>query len=64
VLRLFGEHPQPNAGESYLAGAHLLRMEHLAAAEQLARQSLVLARQYDRVIDRFVISQVFLGALK
>ena len=65
VLRLFGEHPQPNAGESYLGLARIYyEWNDLAAAEQLARQSLVLARQYDRVIDRFVISQVFLGRLK
>jgi len=36
----------------------------LDAAEQHGRQSLHLARRYDRVIDRFVICEVFTARLK
>ena len=65
VLRLFGEQPLPNACEAYLGLARIsYEWNDLDAAEEHARQSLVLARQFDRVIDRFVISQVFLARLK
>jgi LuxR family maltose regulon positive regulatory protein len=36
----------------------------LDSAEQHGEQSLQLARQYDRVIDRFIVSEVFLSRLK
>src|SRR5262249_11909396 len=36
----------------------------LEAAEQHAQQSLPLARQYERVLDRFVSCEVFLARLK
>jgi len=36
----------------------------LDAAEQHGQQGLQLARQYDRVIDRFIFSEVFLARLK
>ena len=65
VLRLFGEQPLPNACEAYLGLARIsYEWNDLDAAEQQAQQSLVLARQFDRLIDRFVISQVFLARLK
>ena len=34
------------------------------SAEQYGQQSLQLARQYDQVIDRFIISEVFLARMK
>jgi LuxR family maltose regulon positive regulatory protein len=65
VLRLFGEHPQPNACEVSLGLARIFyEWNDPEAAEKYAQQSLVLARQYDPGIDRFVISQVFLARLK
>ena len=36
----------------------------LDAAEQHGQQSLQLARQYDKTIDRFIIGEVFLARLK
>src|SRR6185295_13029262 len=42
----------------------LYEWNDLDAAEQHGRQSLDLARQYDRVIDRFIICEVFLARLK
>jgi LuxR family transcriptional regulator, maltose regulon positive regulatory protein len=65
VLRLFGEQPLPNACEVYLGLARIsYEWNDLDAAEEHAQQSLVLARQFDPGIDRFVISQVFLARLK
>ncbi len=65
VLPLFGDHPQPNAAEVYLGLARICyEWNDLDAAEQHGEQSLQLAQQYDRVIDRFIISEVFLARLK
>lgn len=65
VLELTGEHPQPNAGEVHLGLARICyEWNHLDAAEQHGQQSLQLTRQYDRVIDRFILAEVFLARLK
>ena len=51
--------------EAHLGLARILyEWNDLDAAEQHGRQSLQLARQYDRVIDRFVVCEVFLARLK
>ncbi len=65
VLRLAGDQPLP-----ILSGAHLgLAQIHyewndLDAAEQHGQQSLLLARQFERVIDRYIVSEVFLARLR
>jgi LuxR family maltose regulon positive regulatory protein len=65
LLPLFSEHPQPNAAEVYLGLARIYyEWNDLETAEQHGQQSLKLARLYDRVIDRFIISEVFLARLK
>ncbi len=65
VLQLSGDHPHPNAGEVHLGLARICyEWNDLEAAEQHGQQSLQLTRQYDRVIDRFIISEVFLARLK
>ena len=65
MLRLSGDHPQPNAGEMYLGLARIYyQWNDLDAAEQHGRQSLQLTRQYDRVIDRFIVTEVFMARLK
>jgi LuxR family maltose regulon positive regulatory protein len=65
VLQLFGEHPQPNAAEVHIGLARIFyEWNDLEAAEQHGRQSLELARQYDSVIDRYIISEVFLARVK
>jgi LuxR family maltose regulon positive regulatory protein len=65
VLLLSGEYPHPNAGEVHLGLARIYyEWNDLEAAEQHGQQSLQLTRQYDRVIDRFIISEVFLVRLK
>ncbi len=66
-LQLIGDYyySPPSAGEAYLGLARLCyEWNDLDAAEQHGQQSLQLARQYDQVIDRFVISEVFLARLK
>jgi LuxR family transcriptional regulator, maltose regulon positive regulatory protein len=45
-------------------GRILYEWNDLDAAEQHGRQSLHLARQYDKVIDRFIICELFLARLK
>jgi LuxR family maltose regulon positive regulatory protein len=42
----------------------LYEWNDLAAAEQHGRQSVDLARQYDSVIDRFIVCEVFLARLR
>ena len=65
VLQLVGDHPLPSACEAYLGLARICyEWNDLDAAEQHGQQSLQLARQYDRVIDRFIICEVFLARLK
>jgi LuxR family maltose regulon positive regulatory protein len=65
VLQLSGDHPQPNVGEDHLGLARILyEWNDLDGAEQHGQKSLQLTQQYDSVIDRFIISEVFLARLK
>ncbi len=65
VLQRFGDKPLPVASEGHLGLARVLyEWNDLEAALAHGRQSLHLARQYDRVIDRFVACEVFLARLK
>jgi LuxR family maltose regulon positive regulatory protein len=65
VLQLMGDHPQPNVGEAHLGLARIYyEWNDLEAAEQHGQQSLQLTQQYDRGIDRYVISELFLVRLK
>ena len=65
VLKLEGDTPQPVSYEAHLGLARIsYEWNDLEAAEKFGQQSLILARQYDRVIDRFVICEVFLARLK
>jgi LuxR family maltose regulon positive regulatory protein len=65
ALQLLGEKPLPIASEAHLGLARICyEWNDLDAAQQHAQQSLQLARQFDRVLDRFVIGEVFLARLK
>jgi len=65
VLKLVGDPPLPSASDAYLGLARIYyEWNDLAAAEHYGQQSLHLAQQYERVIDRFIISEVFLARLK
>ncbi|HEX8228102.1 MAG TPA: LuxR C-terminal-related transcriptional regulator [Chloroflexia bacterium] len=65
VLQVAGDQPLQIIGEAHLGLARVLyEWNDLEAAEQHGRQSLHLARQYDKVIDRFIIVEVFLARLK
>lgn len=65
VVQLFGDHPLPNACEAFLGLAQIsYQWNDLDAAEQYGQQSLQMARQYDRGIDRFVLCELFLARLK
>jgi len=65
ALQLFGDYPLPFACEAYLGLARICyEWNDLYAAEQHGQQSLRLAQQWDRVIDRFIVCEVFLARLK
>ena len=65
VLHLAGDLPQPAVCEAYRGLAQIYyEWNDLDAAEQHGQQSLKLARQYDKKIDRFIISEVFLARLR
>jgi LuxR family transcriptional regulator, maltose regulon positive regulatory protein len=65
VLQLAGDQPLQVIYDAHLGLARILyEWNDLDAAEQHGRQSLHLARQYDRVIDRFIVCEVFLARLK
>ena len=65
IVQLAGDKPQQIIGEAHLGLARILyEWNDLESAEHHARQSLHLSRQYERVIDRFVIGEVFLSRLK
>ncbi|MGN6756212.1 MAG: LuxR C-terminal-related transcriptional regulator, partial [Thermomicrobiales bacterium] len=65
VQQLAGDQPLAIVYEAHLGLARVLyEWNDLDAAEQEGRQGLYLARQYDRVIDRFIVCEVFLARLK
>ena len=65
VLDLSGDHPHPNIGEAHLGLARIYyQWNDLDAAEQHGLKSLQLTQQFDRMIDRFILSEVFLAQVK
>ena len=65
ALQLAGDQPLQIIYEAHLCLARVLyEWNDLAAAEQHGRQSLHLARQYDSVIDRFILCELFLARLQ
>ena len=65
VLQLIDEYSPPNAPVAYLGLARIYyEWNDLDAAEQYGEKSLQLARQYDQVIDRLILSELFLASLK
>jgi LuxR family transcriptional regulator, maltose regulon positive regulatory protein len=65
VLQWVGDRPQQIIHEAHLGLARILyEWNDLETAEQHARQSIHLARQYESVIDRFIVCEVFLARVK
>lgn len=65
VLQMAGDQPLQIVYEAHLGLARILyEWNDLEAAEQRGRQSLDLARQYDAVIDRFIVCEVLLARLR
>ncbi len=65
VLQLAGDQRLQIINEAHLGLARVLyEWNDLDAAEQHGRQSFDLAWQYDTVIDRFIVCEVFLARLK
>lgn len=65
VLQWAGDQPLQIIHEAHLGLARILyEWNDLETAEQQGQQSLHLARQYDKVIDRFILCELFLARLK
>ncbi len=65
ALHLFGDQLLPVAGEAHLGLARIFyEWNDLDAAQQHGQQSLQLARQYDQISDRLILSELFLVRLK
>jgi LuxR family maltose regulon positive regulatory protein len=65
ILQLAGDQPLQILHESHLGLARIFyEWNDLAAAEPHARKALALARQYEKVIDRFIICELFLARLR
>ena len=65
ILQLAGDQPLQIIGEVHLGLAHILyEWNDLEGAEQHGGQSLQLEQQYEKVIDRYIICEVFLARLK
>ena len=65
VLQLIGDSPLPTAGEAYRGLAQIYyEWNDLDTAERYGQQGLRLSQQYERGIDRFIITEVFLARLK
>lgn len=65
VLPLIDEYSPYNAPVAYLGLARIYyEWNDLDAAEQYAQHSLKLSRQFDQVIDRLVLSELFLASPK
>ncbi|MBK8904470.1 MAG: NACHT domain-containing protein [Anaerolineaceae bacterium] len=65
VLQWAGDQPLQIIYEAHLGLARVLyEWNELDGAEQHARLSIHLARQYDKAIDRFIFCELFLARLK
>lgn len=65
VLEMSGDQPHQIIYEPYLGLARILtEWNDLDAAEQHGLQSLTLARQYESIIDRFIVCELVLARVK
>lgn len=65
ALELAGEHPHPNVSGVQLNLAQICyEWNDLEGAEGHGQLSLQLSRQFDLLVDRFIVSEVFLAHLK
>lgn len=65
ALQMLGVQPLPNSASAHLGLARIhYQWNDLDAAERHGQEGLQLTRQYDRMIDRFIVVEVFLACLK
>lgn len=65
LLPMLGEHPLPTAGDVCMLLAQIYyEWNDLANAQVYGQKSLELTHLYDKVIDRFILSEVFLARLE
>ena len=65
ALRVFGEHPQPNANQAH-HGLARIRYEwnDLDAAEEHGERGFRIAKLYDESVDRFILCELLLARIK
>jgi LuxR family maltose regulon positive regulatory protein len=64
-LELIGEYSPSNAAVAYVSLARIYyEWNDLNATEKYLEQSMQLARQYDHVVDRMILSDLYLARLK
>jgi LuxR family transcriptional regulator, maltose regulon positive regulatory protein len=65
ALQRVGDDPPPNVAVTYLGLARVYyEWNELDTAERYGEQSLELARQYDQIVDRLILSELFFASLK
>jgi LuxR family maltose regulon positive regulatory protein len=65
ALQRVGNDPPPNVAVTYLGLARVYyEWNDLDTAEQFGEKSLQLARQYDQIVDRLILSELFFANLK
>jgi LuxR family maltose regulon positive regulatory protein len=65
MLQLISDYSHANAGVAYFGLARIYyEWNDLDAAEQYGEQSMQLARQYDQIINRFIVMGAFMARLK
>ena len=65
ALQRVGDDPAPNVAVTYLGLARVYyEWNELDTAEWYGEQSLQLARQYDQIVDRLILSELFFANLK
>jgi len=64
ALQRVGDEPAPNVAVTYLGLARIYyEWNDLDTAEQFGEKSLQLARQYDQILDRLILSELFFASL-
>jgi LuxR family maltose regulon positive regulatory protein len=64
ALQLLSNQPLPSAHDAHLGLARIYyEWNDLDAASRYAQQSLQMAHQYDQVIDRYILSEIFIARI-
>jgi LuxR family maltose regulon positive regulatory protein len=65
ALKLIGDYADPNAVLAYLGLIEIFyQWDKLEAAEKYAQQGLQLAQQYAQIVDRIIMSELYLALIR